>query len=62
MGGSLGDLVNRVFRIGHMGDLNEVMMIGALGGMEAALQVCQVPIGKGGVSAAVEYLATTAEG
>ncbi len=62
VGGSLGDLVNRVFRIGHMGDLNEVMMIGALGGMEAALQVCQVPIGKGGVSAAVEYLATTAEG
>jgi alanine-glyoxylate transaminase/serine-glyoxylate transaminase/serine-pyruvate transaminase len=60
MGGSLGDLAGRVFRIGHMGDLNEPMIIGALGGVEAALQVCQVPIGKGGVSAAVDYLASTA--
>lgn len=60
MGGGLGDLAGRVFRIGHMGDLNEPMIIGALGGIEAALQVCQVPIGKGGVSAAVEYLASSA--
>ena len=35
-------------------------IIGALGGVEAALQVCQLPIGKGGVSAAVDYLAATA--
>ena len=62
MGGSLGDLVGRVFRIGHMGDLNEPMVIGALGGIEAALQVCQVPIGKGGVGAAIDYLAATAAG
>jgi alanine-glyoxylate transaminase/serine-glyoxylate transaminase/serine-pyruvate transaminase len=61
MGGSLGDLAGRVFRIGHMGDLNEPMVIGALGGIEAALQVCQVPIGKGGVGAAVDYLAATAQ-
>ena len=61
MGGSLGDLVGRVFRIGHMGDLNEPMIIGALGGIEAALRVCQVPIGQGGVGAAVDYLAETAE-
>ena len=60
IGGSLGDLAGRVFRIGHMGDLNEPMIIGALGGVEAALQVCQVPIGKGGVGAAVDYLAATA--
>lgn len=60
IGGSLGDLAGRVFRIAHMGDLNEPMIIGALGGVEAALQVCQVPIGKGGVSAAVDYLASTA--
>ncbi|HKK30210.1 MAG TPA: aminotransferase class V-fold PLP-dependent enzyme [Alphaproteobacteria bacterium] len=60
VGGSLGDLANRVFRIGHMGDLNEPMILGALGGVEAALQVCQVPIGKGGVGAAVDYLASTA--
>ena len=62
VGGSLGDLVGRVFRIGHMGDLNEPMIIGALGGIEAALQVCQVPIGKGGVSAAVDYLAASVPG
>jgi len=61
MGGGLGDLAGRVFRIGHMGDLNEPMIIGALGGIEAALQVCQVPIGKGGVGAAVDYLASTAQ-
>lgn len=60
VGGSLGDLAGRVFRIAHMGDLNEPMIIGALGGVEAALQVCQVPIGRGGVSAAVDYLASTA--
>ncbi len=60
IGGSLGDLAGRVFRIGHMGDLNEPMIIGALGGVEAALQVCQVPIGKGGVGAAIDYLASTA--
>ncbi len=60
VGGSLGDLAGRVFRIAHMGDLNEPMIIGALGGVEAALQVCQVPISKGGVSAAVDYLASTA--
>ena len=61
MGGGLGDLAGRVFRIGHMGDLNEPMIIGALGGIEAALQVCQVPIVKGGVGAAVDYLASTAQ-
>jgi len=61
VGGSLGDLVGRVFRIGHMGDLNEPMVIGALGGIEAALRLCQVPIGKGGVGAAVDYLAATAD-
>ena len=60
VGGSLGYLTGRVFRIGHMGDLNEPMIIGALGGVEAALQVCQVPIGKGGVGAAVDFLASTA--
>lgn len=60
LGGGLANLMGRAFRIGHMGDLNEPMIIGALGGIEATLQVCGVPIGKGAVGAAVDYLAKTA--
>lgn len=37
LGGGLGRLAGRVFRIGHLGDLNEVMLLGALGGVEMAL-------------------------
>jgi alanine-glyoxylate transaminase/serine-glyoxylate transaminase/serine-pyruvate transaminase len=60
LGGGLAALMGRAFRIGHMGDLNEPMIIGALGGIEATLQVLNVPHGKGGVMAAVDYLADTA--
>lgn len=60
LGGGLAALTGRAFRIGHMGDLNEPMIIGALGGIEATLQILDVPHGKGGVMAAVDYLAQTA--
>ncbi|MBL4720483.1 MAG: aminotransferase class V-fold PLP-dependent enzyme [Alphaproteobacteria bacterium] len=59
LGGGLATLMGKTFRIGHMGDLNEPMIIGALGGIEATLQVLNVPHGKGGVMAAVDYLADT---
>jgi alanine-glyoxylate transaminase / serine-glyoxylate transaminase / serine-pyruvate transaminase len=57
LGGGLGKLNGRVIRIGHLGDLNEPMLLGALATIELHLQRQGVPHGKGGVAAAVEYLA-----
>src|SRR5215470_930397 len=56
LGGGLDRLRGRVFRIGHMGDLNEPMILGALAAVEMALELTGVPHGKGGVAAAMEYL------
>jgi alanine-glyoxylate transaminase/serine-glyoxylate transaminase/serine-pyruvate transaminase len=55
--GGLGPLAGRVFRIGHLGDINEPMVLGCLAGVEAALQVQGVPHGRGGVDAAIASLA-----
>jgi alanine-glyoxylate transaminase/serine-glyoxylate transaminase/serine-pyruvate transaminase len=57
LGGGLGRLQGRAFRIGHMGDINEPMVLGALASVEAALEICGLPHGKGGVTAAIAYLA-----
>ncbi len=57
LSGGLGPLAGRVFRIGHMGDINAAMVLGALGGVEAALRAQGLPIGQGGVQRAVEFLA-----
>jgi alanine-glyoxylate transaminase/serine-glyoxylate transaminase/serine-pyruvate transaminase len=57
LSGGLGPLAGRVLRIGHMGDLNAGMLLGALAGAEAALLAHGVPIGPGGVQRAVEFLA-----
>ncbi|HVE21608.1 MAG TPA: serine--glyoxylate aminotransferase, partial [Acidocella sp.] len=56
-GGGLGALSNRVFRIGHMGDLNEAMILGTLATVEIALGEVGMPHTKGGVMAAMESLA-----
>ena len=56
LGGGLDRLHGHVFRIGHMGDLNEPMMLGALAAVEMALELTGVPHGKGGVAAAMDYL------
>jgi alanine-glyoxylate transaminase/serine-glyoxylate transaminase/serine-pyruvate transaminase len=56
LGGGLDRLKGRVFRIGHLGDLNEPMLLGAIAAIEMALDLCGVPHGKGGVTAAMEYL------
>ena len=45
-----------VFRIGHMGDLNEAMILGSIAAIEMALELTGVPHGKGGVAAAMDYL------
>jgi alanine-glyoxylate transaminase/serine-glyoxylate transaminase/serine-pyruvate transaminase len=57
LGGGLGPLHGRVFRIGHLGDLNENMMLGALGAVEMALKIAGIPHARGGVQAAMDSLA-----
>jgi len=57
LGGGLGRLGGKVFRIGHLGDLNEPMIIGTLSAVEMSLRRNGVPHGRGGVEAAVDWLA-----
>ena len=59
-GGGLGRLDKRVLRIGHLGDLNEPMILGTLGALEMSLRINNVPHGRGGVDAAMDYLAEAA--
>ncbi len=56
LGTGLGRLKGRVFRIGHVGDLNDLMLIGALAGVESGLALSGVPIRRGGVDAALRSL------
>lgn len=55
--GGLGPLNGRVFRIGHLGDMNPPMVLGCLAGVEAALRVQGVPCGSGALDAAIHRLA-----
>ena len=57
LGGGLDRLKGRVFRIGHLGDLNEPMLLGSLAAIEVAFDMLGVPHGSGGVNAAMKYLA-----
>ena len=57
LGGGLGKLDGQVFRIGHLGDLNEPMLLGTLGAIEMSLRATEVPHGRGGVEAAMDWLA-----
>ena len=59
--GGLGPFAGRVFRIGHLGDLNSAMILGCLSGVEAALQTIGIDVGERGVRSAVEYLAREPE-
>ena len=56
LGRGLGALQGRVFRIGHMGDLNEPMLLGALGAIELALAEAEIPHARSGVMAAMDAL------
>jgi alanine-glyoxylate transaminase / serine-glyoxylate transaminase / serine-pyruvate transaminase len=58
LGGGLGKLGGKIFRIGHLGDLNEPMLLGALAAVEMALRMNGIPHGRGGVDAAMDFLAT----
>jgi len=57
LGGGLGKLSGKVFRIGHLGDLNEPMLLGTLSAVEMSLRIDNVPHARGGVDAAMDYLA-----
>jgi alanine-glyoxylate transaminase/serine-glyoxylate transaminase/serine-pyruvate transaminase len=57
LGGGLGKLGGKIFRIGHLGDLNEPMLLGALTAVEMALRIEHIPHARGGVEAAMAYLA-----
>ncbi|HWT77211.1 MAG TPA: serine--glyoxylate aminotransferase, partial [Candidatus Methylomirabilis sp.] len=57
LGTGLGKLKGKIFRIGHLGDFNDLMLAGTLSGVEMGLHLARVPHKGGGVSAALEYLA-----
>jgi alanine-glyoxylate transaminase/serine-glyoxylate transaminase/serine-pyruvate transaminase len=59
LGGGLDRLRGHVFRIGHLGDLNEPMILGAIAAVEMALELTGVPHGRGGVQAAMDYLVSS---
>ena len=60
LGNGLGPLNDRVFRIGHLGDLGDLQLMGTLSGVEMGLRVAGVPHRAGGVQAAMDYLSGNA--
>jgi alanine-glyoxylate transaminase/serine-glyoxylate transaminase/serine-pyruvate transaminase len=56
LGTGLTKVAGKVFRIGHLGDTNDLTIIGALAGVEMGLGLAGVPHKAGGVSAAMAYL------
>ena len=61
LGAGLGQLAGKLFRIGHLGDLNELMVLGALAGTEMAMRDAGLDVAPGaGVAAAAEYYRATA--
>lgn len=60
LGSGLGKLQGKVFRIGHLGSFNDLMLAGTLSGVEMGLELAGVPHQKGGVQAALDYLAQEA--
>jgi alanine-glyoxylate transaminase/serine-glyoxylate transaminase/serine-pyruvate transaminase len=60
LGNGLGRLNDRVFRIGHLGDIGDLQVLGTLTGVEMGLRLSGVPHKAGGVQAAMDYLAGNA--
>jgi len=58
LGNGLGKLKDRVFRIGHLGDFNDLMLVGTLCGIEMGFAAAGVSAKKDGVAAAMDYLAS----
>ncbi len=59
LGAGLGKLAGRVFRIGHLGHFNDLMLCGTLSGIEMGLRLAEVPHKAGGVAAALDSLASS---
>jgi alanine-glyoxylate transaminase/serine-glyoxylate transaminase/serine-pyruvate transaminase len=57
LGTGLGRLKGKAFRLGHLGDFNELMLMGMLAGVEMGLSIAGVPFKRGGVDAAMQFLA-----
>jgi alanine-glyoxylate transaminase/serine-glyoxylate transaminase/serine-pyruvate transaminase len=60
LGTGLGRLAGKVFRIGHLGDFNDLTLMGTLAGVEMGLALAGVPHKQGGMAAAMAYLAEAA--
>ena len=58
LGTGLGKLKGKVFRIGHLGDFNDLMLAGTLSGVEMGLALAGVPFTRGGVAAALDFLSS----
>ena len=61
LGTGLSKVAGKVFRIGHLGDTNDLTLLGALAGVEMSLGIARVPHNPGGVATAMQYLAMTAK-
>ncbi len=61
LGTGLGKLGGKVFRIGHLGDFNDLALMGTLAGVEMGLELAGVPVKAEGVQAAMEYLSDCAK-
>jgi alanine-glyoxylate transaminase/serine-glyoxylate transaminase/serine-pyruvate transaminase len=61
LGTGLGKLAGKVFRIGHLGDFNDLTLLGTLAGVEMGLELAGVQVKREGVKAAMEYLAGCAK-
>ena len=62
LGSGLGKVANKVFRIGHLGDFNDLTLLGTLCGVEMGLGLAGVPHRKGGVEAAMDCLSGASQG
>ncbi|TCH99401.1 aminotransferase class V-fold PLP-dependent enzyme [Roseococcus sp. SYP-B2431] len=60
LGNGLGQLNDKVFRIGHLGDVGELHMVGTLSGVEMGLRAAGIPHKPDGVKAAMDYIAGNA--
>jgi alanine-glyoxylate transaminase/serine-glyoxylate transaminase/serine-pyruvate transaminase len=61
LGTGLGKLAGKIFRIGHLGDFNDLTLMGTLAGVEMGLGLAGVPVKKEGVRAAMDYLSECAK-
>ena len=56
LGMGLSKVKGKVFRIGHLGDFNDLMLMGTLSGVEMGLKKAKIPYKAGGIMAAIDFL------